>query len=197
MRNRYRLDLRIIRIGTSPRSQSEKQSSLCGALVARHRTMRATLSIDTSTQAISRPWRSTRASPASPSTHKRGSEKGAIPHPSTWAIVWPMPAPRALEPACSTRATISPRPISCETNPAERRKHTGQVGGWTETRPFSLGLLPSGPDPVGEWYVHRQPPGAYLTQARRFRNGRSLQIARAIGRTRPEPLPARDKLKLG
>src|SRR5580692_4790892 len=23
----------------------------------------------------------------------------------------------------------------------------------------SLGLLPSGPDPVGEWLVHRQPPG--------------------------------------
>src|SRR5512136_2412779 len=25
--------------------------------------------------------------------------------------------------------------------------------------PRSLGLLPSGPDPVGEWLVHRQPPG--------------------------------------
>src|SRR5438874_4284737 len=24
--------------------------------------------------------------------------------------------------------------------------------------PRSLGLLPSGPDPVGEWLVHRQPP---------------------------------------
>ncbi len=23
----------------------------------------------------------------------------------------------------------------------------------------SLGLLPSGPDPVGEWLVHHQPPG--------------------------------------
>ena len=28
----------------------------------------------------------------------------------------------------------------------------------------SLGLLPSGPDPVGEWLVHRQPPGAYIGQ---------------------------------
>src|SRR5947209_15551598 len=37
-----------------------------------------------------------------------------------------------------------------------------KVGGWTETRPVSLGLLPSGPDPVGEWCVHRQPPGPYL-----------------------------------
>jgi hypothetical protein len=30
------------------------------------------------------------------------------------------------------------------------------------TRPVSLGLLPSGPDPVGEGYVHRQPPGCYI-----------------------------------
>jgi len=28
--------------------------------------------------------------------------------------------------------------------------------------PRSLGLLPSGPDPVGEWLVHRQPPGDYI-----------------------------------
>ncbi len=28
--------------------------------------------------------------------------------------------------------------------------------------PRSLGLLPSGPDPVGEWLVHRQPPGPYI-----------------------------------
>ncbi len=28
--------------------------------------------------------------------------------------------------------------------------------------PSSLGLLPSGPDPVGEWLVHRQPPGSYI-----------------------------------
>jgi hypothetical protein len=26
----------------------------------------------------------------------------------------------------------------------------------------SLGLLPSGPDPVGEWFAHRQPPGPYI-----------------------------------
>lgn len=30
--------------------------------------------------------------------------------------------------------------------------------------PGSLGLLPSGPDPVGEWLVHRQPPAAYIGQ---------------------------------
>src|SRR6185437_1293208 len=28
--------------------------------------------------------------------------------------------------------------------------------------PRSLGLLPSGPDPVGEWLAHRQPPGLYI-----------------------------------
>src|SRR3954451_4739557 len=26
----------------------------------------------------------------------------------------------------------------------------------------SLGLLPSGPDPVGEWFAHRQPPASYI-----------------------------------
>src|SRR5205809_7060803 len=30
----------------------------------------------------------------------------------------------------------------------------------------SLGLLPSGPDPVGEWLVHRQSPGPYLGPTR-------------------------------
>src|SRR5579862_1220820 len=32
--------------------------------------------------------------------------------------------------------------------------------------PRSLGLLPSGPDPVGEWLVHRQPPAAYIGRRR-------------------------------
>ena len=52
--------------------------------------------------------------------------------------------PRAIAPLRTLRAT--------------------KVGGWTKTRPFSLGLLPSGPDPVGEWNVHRQPPGLYLAK---------------------------------
>ena len=47
-----------------------------------------------------------------------------------------------------------------------------EVGGWTKTRPFSLGLLPSGPDPVGEWNVQRQPPGTYLAAGPRFRKRR-------------------------
>jgi hypothetical protein len=32
--------------------------------------------------------------------------------------------------------------------------------------PRSLGLLPSGPDPVGEWLVHRQPPITYIGRGR-------------------------------
>jgi len=47
----------------------------------------------------------------------------------------------------------------------------------------SLGLLPSGPDPVGEWLVHRQPPGLYIGPGQ--------------GESKPaptEPRPPRDKL---
>jgi|GEM_PF-2183841 hypothetical protein len=33
------------------------------------------------------------------------------------------------------------------------------------TRPISLGLLPSGSDPVGEWNVHHQPPALYIGEA--------------------------------
>jgi hypothetical protein len=39
------------------------------------------------------------------------------------------------------------------------------VRGWEadeRPEPRSLGLLPSGPDPVGEWLAHRQPPGPYI-----------------------------------
>ena len=54
--------------------------------------------------------------------------------------------------------------------------YEAKVGGWTETRPVSLGLLPSGPDPVGEWCVHRQPPSLYLDHARDFRKLRELLV---------------------
>ena len=42
---------------------------------------------------------------------------------------------------------------------------TRLMRGWEadeRPEPRSLGLLPSGPDPVGEWLVHRQPPGCYI-----------------------------------
>ena len=38
------------------------------------------------------------------------------------------------------------------------------------------GGLSSGPDPVGEWCVHRQPPGLYLDHARDFRKLRELLV---------------------
>ncbi len=72
-----------------------------------------------------------------------------------------------------------------------------KVGGWTKTRPFSLGLLPSGPDPVGEWNVHRQPPGLYLAKdglrrkgAPTFISGVSHIVSMGIG-TRPRDASGR------
>jgi diadenosine tetraphosphate (Ap4A) HIT family hydrolase len=45
------------------------------------------------------------------------------------------------------------------------RTRAVKVGGWHDD-PYrsSLGLLPSGPDPVGEWFVHHQPPGPDIVQ---------------------------------
>lgn len=38
-----------------------------------------------------------------------------------------------------------------------------KVGGWHgDPCRNSLGLLPSGPDPVGEWLVHHQPPAVHI-----------------------------------
>jgi len=44
------------------------------------------------------------------------------------------------------------------------RKYLDMRGWEADERPEprSLGLLPSGPDPVGEWLAHRQPPGPYI-----------------------------------
>jgi hypothetical protein len=61
------------------------------------------------------------------------------------------------------------RSFACDRRPCRTKPTCGKaskVGGWTETRPVSLGLLPSGPDPVGEWCVHRQPPSIYIWTAR-------------------------------
>jgi hypothetical protein len=44
----------------------------------------------------------------------------------------------------------------------------------------SLGLLPSGPDPVGEWLVHRQSPGPYL-------GPKEAESKRGIGCHTPPP----------
>src|SRR4051794_8222035 len=56
----------------------------------------------------------------------------------------------------------------------------------------SLGLLPSGPDPVGEWLVHRQSPGPYLgpkAPESKRRGGGIRQGARGRGRSNDPALP--------
>src|SRR5882724_1864124 len=50
-------------------------------------------------------------------------------------------------------------PLVCAIRP--KRQKTGRRLTSDPIR-TSLGLLPSGPDPVGEWLVHRQSPGPYL-----------------------------------
>src|ERR1700727_2540032 len=60
---------------------------------------------------------------------------------------------------------------------------SASVGGWTKTRPGSLGLLPSGPDPVGERYVLRQPPAAYVDHEAAGRKRRPATL------TPPSPAP--------
>ena len=62
-----------------------------------------------------------------------------------------------------------------------------KVGGWTETRPVSLGLLPSGPDPVGEWCVHCQPPSTYLDRPGEFRNRLKCSNQAAAGKSAARP----------
>src|SRR5438874_1929581 len=48
----------------------------------------------------------------------------------------------------------------------------------------SLGLLPSGPDPVGEWLVHRQSPGPYL-------GPKGRESKRGFGCHTPRPVSAK------
>src|SRR5262245_32560274 len=57
--------------------------------------------------------------------------------------------------------------------------------------PRSLGLLPSGPDPVGEWLVHRHPPAPISTQPRQNASGRRPRSTRAIDGGFPVPGAAR------
>jgi hypothetical protein len=60
-----------------------------------------------------------------------------------------------------------------------------KVGGWHgDPCRGSLGLLPSGPDPVGEWLVHHQPPGFHIgNRAGNCKGG----IGEATRRRRAEP----------
>src|ERR1700691_3999809 len=62
------------------------------------------------------------------------------------------------KPACGTRNKSGAR---TECDFCAIRSKTGRRLTSDPIR-TSLGLLPSGPDPVGEWLVHRQSPGPYL-----------------------------------
>src|SRR5215208_5135147 len=54
--------------------------------------------------------------------------------------------------------------MDARVKPAHDEKGCMKLGGRLTSDPnrSSLGLLPSGPDPVGEWSVHRQPPDLYI-----------------------------------
>src|SRR5215204_147612 len=54
--------------------------------------------------------------------------------------------------------------MDARVKPAHDEKGCMKLGGRLTSDPnrSSLGLLPSGPDPVGEWLVHRQPPASYI-----------------------------------
>src|SRR5262249_58779767 len=57
--------------------------------------------------------------------------------------------------------------------------------------PRSLGLLPSGPDPVGEWLVHRQPPASISAQRKENASrGRARSTpGSSLGAVRRRPPP--------
>src|SRR5271157_3331857 len=80
-------------------------------------------------------------------------------------------------PSVGGRTGVVRRPVSPRNDEINsvgsrwRRQIRAKVGGWTKTRPVSLGLLPSGPDPVGERYVLRQPPAPHLDHRRAGRKG--------------------------
>src|SRR5882672_7522871 len=61
--------------------------------------------------------------------------------------------------------------------------------------PRSLGLLPSGPDPVGEWLVHRQPPGPI--SAERNENASRRRARSTVASTRSDHARALEKFRNG
>src|SRR5271157_283529 len=92
-------------------------------------------------------------------------------------------------PSVGGRTGVVRRPVSPRNDEINsvgsrwRRQIRAKVGGWTKTRPVSLGLLPSGPDPVGERYVLRQPPCAYVDhKGSRRKRRRRLAFLPAIGK---------------
>src|SRR5262249_24673717 len=78
----------------------------------------------------------------------------------------PVTAASGSRPADSDeRASFIKPPANASLGPGRvGRIRMSCLGGRLTSDPnrSSLGLLPSGPDPVGEWLVPRQPPGIYI-----------------------------------
>src|SRR2546423_15040739 len=72
--------------------------------------------------------------------------------------------PRRMDACAALRGSLSLAP---EANGA-KIACTAELSGRLTSDPSrsSLGLLPSGPDPVGEWLVHPQPPGSYIRRTK-------------------------------
>src|SRR5258705_768237 len=71
-----------------------------------------------------------------------------------------MPRPRAGVPESSGVVASFIVPAAPRRVPVVWRLDGGRLT--SDPNRSSLGLLPSGPDPVGEWLVHRQPPGPHI-----------------------------------
>src|SRR5258705_3553974 len=71
-----------------------------------------------------------------------------------------MPRPRAGVPESSGVVASFIVPAAPRRVPVVWRLDGGRLT--SDPNRSSLGLLPSGPDPVGEWLVHRQPPPPYI-----------------------------------
>ena len=84
---------------------------------------------------------------------------------------------------CSCRSSDGADPRSAAASRMTNRD--GELSGRLTSDPnrCSLGLLPSGPDPVGEWLVHRQPPGLYIGRTARECKPPASERRRASFRT--------------
>src|SRR5690242_3887930 len=78
--------------------------------------------------------------------------------------------PRSAGPQHKPEALHEPciRPVRLRSPRLTAQSRAAKQGWEADERPEprSLGLLPSGPDPVGEWLVHRQPPVTYIGRGR-------------------------------
>ena len=103
---------------------------------------------------------SARPSDIAPQAKRKGSQDSSI----AWKRCTRLPVVgRFCRSRCIRPARLRFRPESDGAVAALRNN------GWEadeRPEPRSLGLLPSGSDPVGEWLVHRQPPISYIGRGR-------------------------------